>query len=183
MSKFCYPLTDIQPRHVVKGRVPTGQTLHPGAVIRVDTLDTTDTSATANIDVYTANTPSAVADTDIAIVINQGFFENTNGQRPSGNPNVGNFEFTAGQVVTAIRCARDYSFVIGEDAIDNTDTTALAIDVKLVLQATDYQLATAASAGSSGIVFNVERVDSRPVGGNFGLTFETAAQARIVTGR
>lgn len=179
MARFCIPMVKIEERHVVKIKVPASTTLRPGDVVELGNL----ASGTANIEVYDVAAPDAVADTNIAIIPNQAFFQNSNGQRPSGNPNPGDFEYTAGQVIYAIRCATDYPFQISDDALDNTGTVAPAPNVKLVLQAGDYQLATASSAGSSGIVFNIEKTQTVPVGGNFGLGFDAANIAVIETGR
>lgn len=180
MGRICRPLTKVADKNVEKVRVPSGVTLRPGDVVLCETLDTTRAD---NIEVYTPGQVTSITGAIPCIVINQGFEQLADGRRPAGNPNPADYEFTAGQTVTVIRLENDLKFFISSESLDNTGTVAPAIGVKLILQANDYQLATANTGGTSTLVMNIEKVTSQPVGGQFGSGFEAGVITRVETGR
>ena len=179
-NRICYPLIKVEERSVVKVEVPTGATLYAGDVILCETLDTTDSD---NIEVYLGAQVSDYTAQIPCIIVNQGFETMSDGRRPEGQPDPSQYTFTEGQVVTAIRLHNDIPFFVSNDCIDNRGVVAAAAGVVLIPQNSDYQLATAASVGSSLSALTVEKVTTMGVGGQFGATFATGCITRVTKGR
>lgn len=179
-NRICRPLIKVEERSVVKVEVPSGATLYAGDVILCETLDTTDSD---NIEVYAGAQVSNYTTQVPCIIINQGFETLSDGRRPEGQPDFSQYTYTEGDVVTAIRLHNDLLFFISNDCLDNTGVVAPAAGVVLIPQNTDYQLATAASVGSSLAGLTVEKVTTQGVGGQFGSTFATGVVARVTKGR
>ncbi len=94
-------------------KVPAGQTYHAGQVVVAESLDN---SIRGNLSVYA---PTAVADItkeDIAIILNNGFETMADGRRPDGQPDYTQYEFRAGDVVTAHRLLPQTRYEISIDA-------------------------------------------------------------------
>ena len=94
-------------------KVPAGQTYHAGQVVVAESLDN---SIRGNLSVYA---PTAVADItkeDIAILLNNGFETMADGRRPDGQPDYTQYEFRAGDVVTAHRLLPQTRYEISIDA-------------------------------------------------------------------
>jgi len=77
----------------------------------------------------------------------------------------------------------DLKFFISNDTLDNVGVVAPAIGVKLIPQATDYQLATSATIATSITALNIEKLQTQPIGGQFGSAFVAGVIARVVAGR
>lgn len=178
-NKSCYPMVKIQDADVEKFRVQTGQTFYPGDIVKLETLDT---GLTNNIEVYSPTPCASVTADRFCIIINQRFEQLTDGRRPTGNPDVSTYSYTVGQTIEAVRLRKNYTFFISDDCLDNTGVTAPAVGVKLIPQVGDYQLATAASGGSSITVLNIEKDHSQPSGGQFGASFIQGSIARVTEG-
>lgn len=176
---ICYPMTKVEERHVVKVTVPASATLKAGDVVLAETL----VAEAMNIEVYAGAQVSDITADEPVIIINQGFEQLADGRRPAGNPNPADFEYTEGTVLTAVRLAKDYKFQITTDGLDNTGVVAPAVDVKLIPQNGDYQLATAASVGTAITALNIEKVTTIGIGGQFGNGLVESVIARVELGR
>lgn len=178
-NKICYPLTKIPEHLVEKVKVPTGKTYYGGTIVLCETLDTTDS---ANREVYAGATITDPTAQYPCIIINGGFEKLADGRRPEGNPNIGTFDFKAGDVATAIRLTPNLKFFISNDAVD-VSATAIDVGVKLVPKDETNSLTTAATVGTNLTALNIEKVEYMGIGGNFGMDFVTGSVTRVVAGK
>lgn len=177
---ICRLLTEVSEKNVERIKIPAGVTLKAGDVVMCEVLDTSDAS---NIDVYNGAQVADITADVPCIVINQGFEQLPDGRRPEGNPNPADYTFTEGMVITVIRLENDLKFFISNDTLDNVGVVAPAIGVKLIPQATDYQLATSSTIATSITALNIEKLQTQPIGGQFGSAFVAGVIARVVAGR
>ena len=173
-NHFCYPLFEVQEDEVARVRVATGVTLRPGDIVLAETIDT---ALTDNLEVYSSTPVSDYTSDKPCIVINQGFEKTSDNRRIEGNPDYSTYTFTAGDVITVVRLKQGQKYQISDDCIDVG--TALAAGVKLIPQNADYDLLSAASAGSSNISLNIDARNSIGVGGNMGMTYIDTSIARV----
>ena len=171
---LCYPLMEGQEYEVVRLKVATGVTLRPGDIVLAETVDT---GITDNLEVYASTPVSDYTSDKPCIVINQGFEKTSDGRRIEGNPDYSTYSFTAGDVITAIRLNKGQRYQISDDCIDVS--TTLAAGVKLIPQNADYDLLSAASAGSSAVSLNIDARNSIGIGGNMGMTYLDTSIARV----
>lgn len=116
---ICYPVTKIEDRFVFDVIVPTGATYNAGQVVSLNSLTT---SISGNTTVFTGEAPTTIATDKLAIVINGGFEQLSDGRRPNGQPDFTKYTYGAGEVVTVIALDSYMRFVISKDAI--TEATA-----------------------------------------------------------
>lgn len=179
-NRICYPLTKIPEHLVEKVKVPVGATYYGGDVVMCETLDTT---YTPNREVYAA-TPIANVTTDIpCIIINGGFEQLADGRRPEGQPNPGQYGFTAGQVCTAIRLTNDLKFFISDDAIAVGANPAIAVGKFFIPVNGAVQMTTSATVGTSITALSIEKQEYMGIGGQFGMTFANGSVTRVKQGR
>jgi len=178
-NRSCYAMVKIQDADVEKFRVQAGQTFYPGDIVKLETLDT---GLSNNIEVYSPTPCASVTADRFCIIPNQRFEQLTDGRRPTGNPDVSTYTFTAGQTIEVIRLRKNYTFFISDDCLDNKGSVAPAVAVKLIPRVGDYQLATDATGGSSITVLNIEKRESQPSGGQFGASFIDGNIARVTEG-
>lgn len=173
---LCYPMFEVKDTEFAKIIVQSGQTFRPGDIVMAESLDT---SLTDNIEVYNPTPVSDITADYPCIIINQGFEKTSDGRRISGNPDYTTYTYTEGDVLTVIRLKRGQVFQISDDCLDNTGVVAPAANVKLIPQAGDYQLATAASAGTALVHLNIDTTNSVGAGGNMGMTYVDTNIARV----
>ena len=94
-------------------KVPAGETYHAGQVVVAETLDN---SIRGNLSVYAPTKVADITKEDIAIILNNGFETLTDGRRPDGQPDYTQYEFKAGEVVTAHRLLPQTRYEISIDA-------------------------------------------------------------------
>lgn len=124
-------------------KVPAGETYHAGQVVVAEALDN---SIRGNLSVYAPTKVADITKEDIAIILNNGFETLTDGRRPDGQPDYTQYEFRAGDVVTAHRllpqtryeisidsCAqsvKDATIVPGDNLIPKNDSLELEYSAK-----------------------------------------------------
>ena len=117
-NNLCRPVTEVPDYLVGVGIVPTGVTLYPGDIILANTL-TGDISG--NISVFAATKIlTATLGEQMAIIINGGFEQLSDGRRPAGQPDYTQYSFPAGETFTMIFLAPQLRFEISYDAIIGT---------------------------------------------------------------
>lgn len=121
----CRTVTENPGYMQAKISVPSGVTLHAGNVVVAETLDAS--LGYGNWDVYSPKQVADAASEDIAIILDGGFETLSDGRRPAGNPDYTQYEFNAGDVVTAHRLLPEVRFEISEDACDGTVTAATVV--------------------------------------------------------
>lgn len=168
-----------QEKNLEKVVVQTGQTLYAGDLVLAETLDTTDSD---NIEVYSVTPVSDYTAEYPCVIINQAFEKLSDGRRPEGNPNIGDYSYTVGDVISVIRLEQDLKFEISQECID-VDDTAIAVGVYLIPQNADFQFTSSASIGSSKVALKIEKETSIGTGGNGGYGFVDGVIVRVVTGR
>ena len=98
-------------------RVPAAEELHAGQVVVAETLDAS--LGSKNLGVYA---PTKVADAtkdSIALVLNNGFETMADGRRPNGQPDYTQYEYQAGEILTAIKLLPEIRLEISFDCINN----------------------------------------------------------------
>lgn len=178
-NRFCYLMNKLdQEKNLEKVRVQTGDTLYAGDVVLAETLDT---NITDNIEVYAATPVTDYTAEYPCLVINQGYETLSDGRRPSGNPNIGDYSYTAGDDISVVRLEQDLKFQMSQECVDENVT--IAVGVYLIPQNSDYQFTTSASIGSSKVALKIEALTEIGTGGNGGYEFVDAMIVRVVTGR
>ena len=129
---------------------------------------------------YNVYASSLVADRTTefpGIIINQREELLSDGRKPGGQPDPGDYTYTAGEVITIVEAHLDLIFEMTSDSYDGTAVKGQY----LVPQGTaNLELTVSASIPSNvKVAFLIERVTTY----NTGLDLETAVQVRVVAGK
>jgi hypothetical protein len=173
-NRICRPVTKVPEYLVLTATVPNGQTLYPGDVVLVNTLDT---NISGNFSVFAATQPAtANLGRQMAIVINGGFEQLPDGRRPEGQPDFSQYSFAAGEVITVILLVEGLRFEISNDCI--TGTTAVGNSIHPVNAA--FKPATAASTPSGTYSsFKTLALKNFRIGGLYGAQFISTVVAMV----
>jgi len=170
MSNYiCRPVVPVPDYLVVTTTVPSGQTFYAGEVVFNSALDS---SISGNLSVY-ASTQPAVANLgkQMAIIINGGFEQLSDGRRPEGQPDFTQYTFAAGDVVTAIVLTSAMRFELSNDSVNLNSLTPTAGQVLYPVNAAYIlTLGTAVPAGTYSS-FTVLATKYFRLGGQFGAQF------------
>jgi len=174
----CYPVTKIEDRFVFDVVVPTGATYHAGQVVSLKTIST---SITRNTTVFTGEAPTTIASDKMAIVINGGFEQLSDGRRPAGQPDFTQYTYAAGEVVTVIALDSYMRFVISKDAITEAVTGDFKKASYLYPATTSNTLVCDDTVSATAIQqLNLLAMYNFRTGGNFGGGFATSAIAMVL---
>ena len=161
-----------------KIRVPAGNTLHAGQVVVAEELDAG--LGYGNWDVYTPAKVTDAAKQNVAIILDGGFETLSDGRRPDGNPDYTQYEFIAGDVVTAHRLLPETRYEVSIDACDNAVAGATVVPGdNLIPKAGQYELtySAKATAVTAKNYLTVEATKYFRLGGQSGSEF---AQTLVV---
>lgn len=167
-NKICRPVVGVPDYLVGTVKVPAGVTLYPGNILVADSIDAT---ISGNFSVFAATKPAtANLGKTMAVVINGGWEQLSDGRRPEGNPDYTQYQFNEGEVVTIIFLADILRFEISIDAL----TTGATATVGEVIYPTDnvWTLTEGASVpvGTTSYLKIVAKKNFR-LGGQFGGEF------------
>jgi len=173
-NKLARPMVAVPDYLVGTIIVPDGVTLYPGDIVLANTYST---AISKNYSVFDATKPlTATLGEQMAIVINDGFEQLSDGRRPAGQPDYTKYEFIAGDVVTIIFLAPKLRFEVSYDAV--TDTPVVG---KFMYPTNDAYLLTVGVSIPAG-TFSAMKVlalkDFR-LGGQFGGEFASTAVAIV----
>lgn len=158
--------------------VPAGVTLHAGEVVVAEEL-----AANLGLDNYSVYEPTQVKDADkenVALILNGGFETLEDGRRPDGQPDYTQYDFKAGEVVTAHRLIPETRYELSIDACDETVTNAVVPGDNLIPKAGQYTLTYSAkdTAVTAKNYLTVEAVKYFRLGGMSGSDFATTMVVR-----
>lgn len=143
-NRLARPITAVPEYAVLNFIVPTGKTYYAGDVFVLNTLDT---NLTNNFSTFAPTEPAtANLGNQMAIVINGGFEQLSDGRRPEGQPDFTQYSFVAGDVVTAVLLVQGLRFEISTDCFTGTATVGYSIHP--VNAATKMATASATPAGT-----------------------------------
>lgn len=174
---ICAPLTDVPDYLVVDVVVPTGETLYAGQIVTVESINT---DISKNFSVYTATEPAtATLGKQMAIIINGGFEQLSDGRRPEGQPDFTKYTFGAGEVVTAIILTPAMRFEIANDSVNLNSVTPAAGKVLFPVDgAYSLKLDAAVPAGTYSS-FTVLATKYFRTGGLFGAGFASTMVTKV----
>jgi hypothetical protein len=168
-TKICVPAIVPAEKNVIKVKVPASTTLYQGNVVVAESLSGTSKS------IYTGAVVTEPTTDLPAIVINQGVYEDTNGARPNGYVNPGDFSYKAAEVITAVRPEKDLLFEMTNDCFSGTPVK----DQYLILQDNSHELVVSAVVTTNAFSLQIEQLTTIPVGN----TFVSGVLVRVVSGR
>jgi hypothetical protein len=166
---ICRPVTPVPDYLVVNATVPAATTFYAGEVILVNTLDA---SISGNLSVYASTQPAtANLGKQMAVIINGGFEELSDGRRPEGQPDFTQYTYSAGTVFTAIILTSAMRFEISNDSVNLNSLTPTAGQVLYPVNAANtLTLGTTVPAGTYSSLSVLAPKYFR-LGGQFGAQF------------
>lgn len=171
---ICQPLTPkVSSRYISKVTVPASG-LVAGNVIVADTINN---AIFGNFEVYTA-TPVSDANLNsnfMALVLNDGFENLSDGRRPDGQPNYYEYEFKAGDTAPIMYISNHLKFNIGLESINPT-TIGLAVEGNYLVPVSGSLLLNAVETIPSGVnsILKILGTHNTPIGGLYGGGFATS---------
>jgi len=168
-TKICVAALLPSDKDVIKVKVPTSTTLYQGEVVVAESLTSTSES------IYTGALITEPTTDVPAIIINQGVYEDSNGARPNGYVNPGDFSYLAGDVITAVRPAKDLLFKMTNDCFSGTAVK----DKFLILQDNSHDLVVSDTVTTNAFSLKIEQLITIPVGN----TFVSGVLVRVINGR
>ena len=174
VNRICRPVTAVPDYLVLDIVVPTGKTFYAGDLVLVNTLDTT---ISGNYSVMAATDPAtANLGRQMAIIINGGFEQLSDGRRPDGQPDFTRYSFVAGDVIPVILLAQGLRFEISTDSLTGTPTVGFSIHP--VDGANKPATVTATPAGTYSSLKTLALKNFR-AGGLFGAQFISTVVAMV----
>lgn len=174
-NRLCRPVTEVPEYAVLNVRVPSGKTYYAGDILLVESLDT---DLVGNFSVFTPVEPAtANLGKQMAIVINGGFEQLSDGRRPEGQPDYTQYAFNAGDVMTVVVLLQGVTFEISTDCI-GSGTPTVGYSIHPVNGATKGTTASSTPSGTYSAL-NTLALKNFRAGGIFGGTFIPTVVARV----
>jgi hypothetical protein len=173
-NKVCRPVVNVPEYLVAAVKVPTGMTLSAGDVILANSYDT---GISGNFQVYTASTPiTATLGQQMAVVINGGWEQLTDGRRPEGQPDYTQYSYSAGEIATIVFLAPQVRFEISYDALSATPTVG-----QYAYPVNNSKTLSVGNSIPSGTfsAFKVLALKNFRLGGQFGSSFASTAVVSV----
>lgn len=174
MGKICYASVETPKTDIVEVLVGADE-LTAGMLVVADSI--TELIA-GNFSVRTATKPvTANLGKVMAIVISGGNFETlSDGRRPDGNPNYGDYAYKTGEIAPCVLLNRGNKFWISNGALSGT----IAKDALLEPVNNSY-VPTIVASRTAGTVsaLKIMALHAMPIGGAFGGEFEAGVFAEV----
>lgn len=180
-NRLCRVVGKVPDYAVVMVKVPAATTMYAGDVIAVSALDS---GIANNYQVFVGTKPATANLGDrMAIIINDGFEQMTDGRRVEGNPDYTQYSYGAGEVVTAVFLLEGLTFEISDDCVTPISQTAIVVGdffepVDGAYKASVIAKATGRTSGVTSALKVIALKDFR-TGGNFGGGFISTSVARV----
>lgn len=156
-------------RQVVRVTVPAGATLYQGNVLAANDL------VAGKREIYAGTKIADQAADHAVLVINQGTYEDANGNRTGLEIYPGNYSYKAGDVITGLRLEVNDCVFIGDEAIENYDERTT--EKFVVVKEGTFELTFVADPTDALTVFKLEQYDADLA---VGTSFEKGARLRVI---
>ena len=178
-NRYCAPKTEV-PDYLVRTVIAPSGGLQAGDIVLLDSLASdTDVGAgvSSNYWTFTATQPAtANLSRRMAIVINGGFEQLSDGRRPEGQPDFTQYTYQQGEVATVVMLAIGMMFEISTQAITGTPAATNSLHP---VDGSNMLTAAASTPSGTHSALTVLKLKNLRAGGNFGAAFINTVIAQV----